>query len=225
MVKGLPPAPAKEAAAGPSGDKGGPPKKKAKKRRKGQLTTLTNSNSRRRSPLRHVSNRAAPNRQLRTVRAGPCARCCCPNSCPRRPRLRRGVRVTRHACSPSALARGARTGARAAGVHRRPALRLGPRARSTLSRPRGRPRASPRPVPATGVSHGRRPTLRARRPSRPPRSRSVDRPRRPAPPGPPSSSRPRPLLGRAAPPPAGRAEPRHPAVRLPARRARRPPPR
>ena len=43
------------------------------------------------------------------------------------------------------------------------APRLGPRARSTLSRPRGRPRASPRPVPATGAWRGRRPTRRARR--------------------------------------------------------------
>ena len=63
------------------------------------------------------------------MRAGPCARCCCPNACPRRPRVRLGVRVTRHARSPSALARGARTGARAAGVHHRPRppSALGPR--------------------------------------------------------------------------------------------------
>ena len=58
--------------------------------------------------------------------------------------------------------------------------------------------------------------LPLRRPPTPPRASRI---------APPSSSRPRPLLGRAAPPRAGRAEPRHPAARLPARRARRAPPR
>ena len=107
VVKRLPawtPAPAKEAEAGPSGEKGGPPKKKAKKcSQKG--ASLTNSNSRRRSPLTNVTRKprigsydgeSAPVRALllpnrlpaaaarsprrasdptRTQPIGPCARC------------------------------------------------------------------------------------------------------------------------------------------------------
>ena len=108
------------------------------------------------------------------------ARCCCPNACPRRPRVRRGVRVTRRARSPSALARGARTGGargrRSSPSRATPALGPAPYCRDRAGGP-AHPRVPSRPpAPRMVVArHYARAAHRARRaparrPPTPPRA-------------------------------------------------------